>query len=73
MTIENYKTSLRMCVEVLCTVDWHTTALTQENVVDLHTAWVEALNPLTPELNPSAQSFLPRFLLGILIFKRLIA
>jgi hypothetical protein len=27
------------------------------------------VNPLTPELNPSAQSCLPRFLLGILIFK----
>jgi hypothetical protein len=29
MTIEYYKTSLRMRVEVLCTVDWYTTALTQ--------------------------------------------
>jgi hypothetical protein len=27
------------------------------------------VNSLTPELNPSAQSCLPRFLLGILIFK----
>jgi hypothetical protein len=31
------------------------------------------MNPLTPELNPSAQRSLPRFLLGILIFKRLTA
>jgi hypothetical protein len=30
-------------------------------------------NPLTPELNPSAQSCLTRFLLGILIFKGLTA
>jgi hypothetical protein len=34
---------------------------------------VASLNPLTPELNPSAQRFLPRFLLGILIFKGLTA
>jgi hypothetical protein len=27
------------------------------------------INPLTPELNPSAQICLPRFLLGILIVK----
>jgi hypothetical protein len=31
------------------------------------------INPLTPELNPSAQCCLPRFLLGILIFKGLTA
>jgi hypothetical protein len=31
------------------------------------------INPLTPELNPSAQLWLPRFLLEILIFKRLTA
>jgi hypothetical protein len=31
------------------------------------------INPLTPELNPSAQRCLPRFLLGILIFKGLTA
>jgi hypothetical protein len=31
------------------------------------------LNPSTPELNPSAQRCLPRFLLGILIFKGLTA
>jgi hypothetical protein len=31
------------------------------------------VNLLTPELNPSAQRFLPRFLLGILIFKGLTA
>jgi hypothetical protein len=31
------------------------------------------LNPLTPELNPSAQRCPPRFLLGILIFKGLTA
>jgi hypothetical protein len=30
-----------------------------------------SFNPLTPELNPSAQRCLPRFLLGILIFKGL--
>jgi hypothetical protein len=30
-------------------------------------------NPLTPELNPSAQRCLPRFLLEILIFKGLTA
>jgi hypothetical protein len=30
-------------------------------------------NPSTPELNPSAQRYLPRFLLGILIFKGLTA
>jgi hypothetical protein len=30
-------------------------------------------NPLTPELNPSAQRCLPRFLRGILIFKGLTA
>jgi hypothetical protein len=30
-------------------------------------------NPLTLELNPSAQSCLPKFLLGILIFKGLTA
>jgi hypothetical protein len=33
----------------------------------------EYFNPLTPELNPSAQRCLPRFLLGILIFKGLTA
>jgi hypothetical protein len=32
-----------------------------------------SLNPLMPELNPSAQSRLPTFLMGILIFKRLTA
>jgi hypothetical protein len=31
------------------------------------------LNPLKPELNPSAKRCLPRFLLGILIFKGLTA
>jgi hypothetical protein len=31
------------------------------------------VNPLTPELNLSAQHGLPRFLLGILIFKGLTA
>jgi hypothetical protein len=31
------------------------------------------INPLNPELNPSAQRCLPTFLLGILIFKGLIA
>jgi hypothetical protein len=31
------------------------------------------VNLLPPELNPSAQSCLPRFLLGILIFKWLTA
>jgi hypothetical protein len=31
------------------------------------------INPFTPELNPSAQRCLPRFLLGILIFKWLTA
>jgi hypothetical protein len=31
------------------------------------------LNPLTPELKPSAQRCLTRFLLGILIFKGLTA
>jgi hypothetical protein len=31
------------------------------------------INPLTPELNPIVQRCLPRFLLGILIFKRLTA
>jgi hypothetical protein len=31
------------------------------------------INPLTPELNPSAQRRLTRFLLGILIFKGLTA
>jgi hypothetical protein len=30
------------------------------------------INPLTPELNPSAQRCLPRFFTGILIFKGLI-
>jgi hypothetical protein len=30
---------------------------------------IEHLNLLTPELNPSAQRCLPRYLLGILIFK----
>jgi hypothetical protein len=30
-------------------------------------------NPSMPDFNPSAQSFLPRFLLGILIFKGFIA
>jgi hypothetical protein len=32
-----------------------------------------AFNPLTPELNPSAQRCLPRYLLGIFIFKGLAA
>jgi hypothetical protein len=32
-----------------------------------------SINPLTPELNPSSQRCPPRFLLGILIFKGLIA
>jgi hypothetical protein len=32
-----------------------------------------SINPLTPELNPSAQRCLPRFFTGILIFKGLIA
>jgi hypothetical protein len=31
------------------------------------------VNPLTPELNPSAQRCLPRLLLGVLIFKGLTA
>jgi hypothetical protein len=31
------------------------------------------INPLTPELNTSSQRCLPRFLLGILIFKGLTA
>jgi hypothetical protein len=31
------------------------------------------INPLTPEINYSAQPCLPRFLLGILIFKGLTA
>jgi hypothetical protein len=31
------------------------------------------INPLTPELNPSAQRWLPDFLLKILIFKGLTA
>jgi hypothetical protein len=31
------------------------------------------VNPLTPELNPSAQHRLPRFFTGILIFKGLTA
>jgi hypothetical protein len=35
------------------------------------TAW--SFNPLTPELNPSAQRCLPRFFTGILIFKGLTA
>jgi hypothetical protein len=30
-------------------------------------------NPLTPELNPSAQRSLPRFFTGVLIFKGLTA
>jgi hypothetical protein len=30
---------------------------------------IDLINPLVPELNPSAQRCLPRFLLGILIFK----
>jgi hypothetical protein len=34
---------------------------------------IRILNPLTPKLNPSAQRCLPRFLLGILIFKGLTA
>jgi hypothetical protein len=33
----------------------------------------QSINPLTPELNPSAQRCLPSFLLGILIFKGLTA
>jgi hypothetical protein len=39
--------------------------------------WVEkycfSIKPLTPELNPSAQRCLPRFLMRILIFKALTA
>jgi hypothetical protein len=31
------------------------------------------INPLTPELNPSAQRYLPRIVLEILIFKGLTA
>jgi hypothetical protein len=34
---------------------------------------LNVINPLKPELNPSAQRCLPRFLLGILIFKGLTA
>jgi hypothetical protein len=36
-----------------------------------NTAVSLCINPLTPELNPSAQRYLPKFLLGILIFKGL--
>jgi hypothetical protein len=35
--------------------------------------FINHINPLTPELNPSAQRCLSRFLLGILIFKGLTA
>jgi hypothetical protein len=35
--------------------------------------WTIYINPLTPELNPSAQRSLPIFLQGILIFKGLTA
>jgi hypothetical protein len=31
--------------------------------------YTAVFNPLTPELNPSAQGFLPRVFIGILIFK----
>jgi hypothetical protein len=34
---------------------------------------INVINPSTPELNPYAQRCLPRFLLGILIFKGLTA
>jgi hypothetical protein len=33
----------------------------------------EQINPLTPELNPSAQRCLPRYFTGVLIFKGLTA
>jgi hypothetical protein len=39
----------------------------------LYKSFVRLINPLTPELNPSAQSCLSSFLLGILIFKFLTA
>jgi hypothetical protein len=35
--------------------------------------FMDNFNPLTPELNHSAQRCLPRFLLGILIYKELAA
>jgi hypothetical protein len=35
--------------------------------------YIKFINPLTPELNPSAQRCLPRYLLGTLIFKGLTA
>jgi hypothetical protein len=40
-------------------------------VIVLETEKCGTFNPLTLELNPSAQSCLPKFLLGILIFKGL--
>jgi hypothetical protein len=38
-----------------------------------HKTHHSSINPLTPELNPSAQRCLPRFLLGILNIKGLTA
>jgi hypothetical protein len=49
--------------------------VTSQKTVLLHiptvnsAAFTRQINPFTPELNPSAQLCLSRFLLGILIFK----
>jgi hypothetical protein len=39
----------------------------------LKQTWRRKVNILSPELNPSAQRYLPRFFLGILLFKELAA
>jgi hypothetical protein len=48
-------------------------SVTPSAQLELFTGKYIHINPLAQELNPSAQRCLPRFLLGILIFKGLTA
>jgi hypothetical protein len=68
--------SMPCCVESLrpCrAVSSHCAHAVLCRVIVPMTASFNFINPLTPELNPSAQRCLPKFLLGILIFKGLTA
>jgi hypothetical protein len=61
-----------MGIATICTIPW---LLFLEATESNRSASKHAMiiNPLTQELNPSAQRCLQRFLLGILIFKELTA
>jgi hypothetical protein len=56
----------KMCVLIFSTTLSETFLILRRNEWDM-------INPLTPELNPSSQRCLPRFVLEILIFKGLSA